>query len=105
MVKFVKLAIGLALVGVWSNSVAAEDKVDLTGTWEGFAGQRGPLCLDRPLSTRRQAIPGQPTSLVSRSSITGYGVIGSRTCKAWRFRRTGGIGCRRDHPKIMEMQK
>lgn len=44
MAKFVKLAIGLALVGAWTNSVAADDKVDLTGTWEvtiEIAGQTG----------------------------------------------------------------
>ena len=44
MIKFMKLAIGLALVGAWTNSVAAEDKVDLTGTWVvtiEIAGQTG----------------------------------------------------------------
>ena len=42
MAKLVQLAIGLALVGAWTNSVAAA--VDLTGTWEvtiEIAGQTG----------------------------------------------------------------
>ncbi len=44
MAKLAQLAIALALLGAWTNSVAADDKVDLTGTWEieiEIAGQTG----------------------------------------------------------------
>lgn len=74
MAKLAPLAIGLALLGLWmqSTALAADEKVDLTGTWEiaiEIAGQTG--APEFTLEQNGDKLSGQYKGQFGEADVTG----------------------------------